>query len=113
MGNPALLRPVLKRHPRLRLLLQHVGAGGEPGNVPFDNETLAVLADHATVYVDMSILNSDTPADVHEAKLRRLIDAGFGDRIMFGSDTRDGGTNPASAREHRLAHYTAAPGDPL
>ena len=66
-----------------------VGAGGEPGNLPFDDETLAILADHATVYVDMSILNSDAPADVHEAMLRRLIDAGFGDRIMFGSDTRD------------------------
>ena len=87
MGNPALLRPVLKRHPRLRMLLQHVGAGGSPGNESFDEETLALLADYATVYFDMSIVN-DGPADAHEAKLRRVIDAGFGDRIMFGSDTR-------------------------
>ena len=50
-----------------------------------------MLADHSTVYFDMSILNSDAPADVHEAELRRLIDAGFGDRIMFGSDTRPAG----------------------
>lgn len=39
----------------------------------------------------MSIVNSDAPEDVHQAKLRRLIDAGLGDRIMFGSDTRPAG----------------------
>jgi uncharacterized protein len=91
MGNPALLRPVLARHPRLRILLQHVGGSGSPGNVTFDKETLALLVDHSTVYFDMSIVNSDTPSDVHQAALRRLIDAGFGDRIMFGSDTRAAG----------------------
>lgn len=91
MGNPALLRPVLERHPCLRILLQHVGGSGSPGNATFENETLALLADHATVYFDMSIVNSDTPADVHEAALRRLVDAGLGDRIMFGSDTRPAG----------------------
>jgi predicted TIM-barrel fold metal-dependent hydrolase len=36
----------------------------------------------------MSILNSVAPAETHEAELKRLITAGFGDRIMFGSDTR-------------------------
>jgi hypothetical protein len=36
----------------------------------------------------MSILNSVSPAETHEAELKRLIDAGFGDRILFGSDTR-------------------------
>ena len=90
MGNPALLRPLLQRHPRLRILLQHVGGKGGPGHETFDKETLALLSDHSTVYFDMSIVN-DGPPDVHEAELRRLIDAGFGDRIMFGSDTRPAG----------------------
>ena len=90
MGNPALLRPLLQRHPRLRILLQHVGGKGGPGYETFDKETLALLSDHSTVYFDMSIVN-DGPADVHEAELRRLIDAGFGDRLMFGSDTRAAG----------------------
>ena len=106
MGNPALLRPVLKRHPRLRILLQHVGGSGSPGNVTFDKETVALLADHSTVYFDMSIVNSDTPADVHQAALRRLIDAGFGDRIMFGSDTRAAG--PILRRLERIDWLTAA-----
>ncbi len=85
MGNPALLRPVLERHPGLRLLLQHVGA---PHPLRFDEETRALLAEHATVYFDMSIFNSNATAEAHEAELRRLIAAGLGDRLMFGSDTR-------------------------
>jgi uncharacterized protein len=85
MGNPALLRPILERHPGLRILLQHVGP---PGPLIFDDETRALLTDHRTVYFDMSIINSTLSSEAHEAELKRLIDAGFGDRIMFGSDTR-------------------------
>lgn len=85
MGNPELLRAVLERHPKLRILLQHVGP---PGPLTFDEETRALLTDHRTVYFDMSILNSTLSPEAHEAELKRLIDAGFGDRIMFGSDTR-------------------------
>ncbi len=88
MGNPALLRPVLKRHPGLRVLMQHAGAGAAPDHLPFREETLAVLAAHPSVYVDLSILNSAVSGESHEAELRQLIDAGFGDRIMFGSDNR-------------------------
>lgn len=88
LGNPKLLRPVLARHPRLRILLQHVGDSGPAGPPTFDTETMALLADYSMVHFDMSILNSDTAAEVHEAALRRVIDAGFGDRLMFGSDTR-------------------------
>jgi hypothetical protein len=85
MGNPALLRPVLERYSGLRILLQHVGP---PGALNFDEETRALLTDHRTVYFDMSIINSTLSPEAHEAELKRWIDAGFGDRIMFGSDTR-------------------------
>lgn len=85
MGNPALLRPVLERHPGLRILLQHVGP---PGPLTFDEETRALLTDYRTVYFDMSIINSTLSPEAHELELKRLIDAGFGDRILFGSDTR-------------------------
>lgn len=88
LGNPALLRPVLKRHPRLRILLQHVGTGGAPDNLPFNDEIQALLTDYSRVYFDMSILNSVAPEDKHESELKRWIKAGFEDRIMFGSDTR-------------------------
>lgn len=88
LGNPALLRPILRRHPGLRILIQHVGAGAAPDHLPFTAETLALLRDYQSVYVDLSILNDARAGDKHEAELKRLIDAGFADRIMFGSDTR-------------------------
>ena len=87
MGNPALLRPVLERHPRLRLILAHVGTGS-PDLPPFDAETYALLRDYPLVALDLSILNSVFPAEAHERELRRLVDAGFGDRILFGTDGR-------------------------
>ena len=87
-GNPALLRPILRRHPRLRILLQHVGAGAAPDHLPFTAETMALLRDFKSVYVELSILNDAGEGERHEAELRRLIDAGFGRRILFGSDTR-------------------------
>ena len=85
MGNPALLRPVLERYPGLRVWLQHVGAG-RGALPPFWDETLALLRDYPNVYLDLSITNGAMPQEQYEATLQRLIDAGFGDRIMFGSD---------------------------
>jgi hypothetical protein len=41
MGNPALLRPALERHRGLRILLEHVGTGGDPDNLPFNKEIKA------------------------------------------------------------------------
>lgn len=85
MGNPELLRPVLKKHPNLRIWLQHVGSGNADYGT-FWPETLALLRDFPNVYVDLSITNGAMPKEQYEETLRTLIDAGFGDRIMFGSD---------------------------
>lgn len=85
MGNPALLRPVLERHPGLRVWIQHVGSG-RGSHAPYWEETLALLRDFPQVHLDLSITNSAMPLAQYEDALRRLIDAGFGDRIMFGSD---------------------------
>lgn len=85
MGNPALLRPVLEKHPGLRVWMEHVGAG-RGDHPPFHAETLALLRDFPNVYVDLSITNGAMPLEQYEATLRDLIDAGFGDRILFGTD---------------------------
>jgi uncharacterized protein len=106
MGNPALLRPVLDRHKGLRILLEHVGTGGEPDNLPFNREIDALLRDYRSVYFDMSILNSDAPAETHAAELKRWIDAGFGDRLVFGSDNRP--VAPILRRLERIAWLTPA-----
>jgi hypothetical protein len=84
MGNPALLRPILERHPGIRILLQHVGP---PGPLRFDEETRALVRDYASVYFDLSIVNSSLTPEAHAGELKRWIDLGFGDRILFGSDT--------------------------
>lgn len=82
LGNPALLLPVLQEYPKLRLVLQHVG-------FDFMDETIALMSDYPGVYVDMSVVNSAGPLEVHDAALRRLIDAGMADRVLFGSDDQD------------------------
>lgn len=82
LGNPALLRPVLQKYPNLRLVLQHVG-------FDFMDETIALMSDYPRVYVDMSVVNSAGPLEVHDGALRRLIDAGMASRVLFGSDDQD------------------------
>lgn len=82
LGNPSLLRPVLQKYPDLRLVLQHVG-------FDFMDETIALMSDYPGVYVDMSVVNSVGPREVHDAALRQLIDAGMADRVVFGSDDQD------------------------
>lgn len=81
-GNPALLRPVLQRHPRLRMVLQHAG-------FDYIDETVSLLRDFPNVHVDMSVLNSVGPRALHDASLRTFVDAGFADRIVLGSDDQD------------------------
>ena len=86
LGNPALLRPVLERYPDLRIALLHFGAGERPDFTYFHEEALALMRDYPWVYVDMTIVSSLAPSEVYAAELRKLVDAGFGDRIMFGTD---------------------------
>lgn len=81
-GNPALLRPVLARYPKLRIALQHVG-------FDFMDETIALMSEYPLVYADMSVLNSVGPRALHDASLLRLVEAGLADRIMLGSDDQD------------------------
>jgi uncharacterized protein len=80
-GNPALLEPVLRRHPRLRVWLMHAGG-------PFLYEAIALMQAHPNVYADMSILNSMAPPAVEANTLRAFLDAGLGDRIMLGTDNQ-------------------------
>ena len=80
LGNPLLLDPVLRRHPALRLWLMHA-AGWD-----YVDETIELMKAHPDVYAELSIVNSVMPEQMHTEALRALLDAGLGDRIMFGSD---------------------------
>ena len=79
LGNPLLLEDVLVRHPRLRVYVMHAG-------YPFLDETLALLYAHPQVYVGLGVVVFTRPREDFYRFLEALIDAGFGDRVMFGSD---------------------------
>lgn len=79
LSNPLLLEEVLVRHPKLWVYVCHAGW-------PFLNELIGLLYAHPQVYVDVAVLNWVLPEAEFHAYLRRLLDAGFSQRIMFGSD---------------------------
>ena len=79
LTDPLQLEPVLVTHPRLRVFVMHAGW-------PMLERTIALMYAHPQVYVDIGVIDTVFPeADFHRY-LRGLIDAGFGKRIMFGSD---------------------------
>ena len=78
-GNPLELEEVLRRHPNLRLFIMHAGW-------PMLDELLALLWHHPNVYVEVGHLQIAISRAEYYAYLKRLVDAGFGDRVMFGSD---------------------------
>jgi predicted TIM-barrel fold metal-dependent hydrolase len=73
------MEEVLVRHPQLRVYLMHAG-------YPYLQETKALLYVYPQVYVDIAVLNWALPRAEFHAYLRALVDAGFGNRILFGSD---------------------------
>lgn len=79
LGSPLQLEDILVRHPRLRLYVMHYGS-------PFVDEMIAVLYSHPQVYVDIAQNNWGFPRAHFHAQLRKLVDAGFGTRILWGSD---------------------------
>ncbi|MCY7270904.1 MAG: amidohydrolase family protein [Sphingomonas bacterium] len=79
LGNSLLLEELLTRHPKLRLYVMHAG-------MPLIDEMIALLFSHPQVYVDISADNWGVPRPEFNRHLRRLVEAGYSKRIMFGSD---------------------------
>lgn len=79
LGSPLQLEEVLIRHPKLRVYVMHYGS-------PFVDEMIAMLYSHPQIYVDIAQNNWGFPRDHFYAQLKRLVDAGFEERILFGSD---------------------------
>ncbi len=79
MGRPLLLEGVLKKHPALRLYVENAG-------YPFGDEIVALLYMYPNVYVDVSTITWLIPRTAFHDYLRRLVRAGFEDRVMFGTD---------------------------
>src|SRR6266480_1241244 len=79
LSDPLQLEDVLARHPHLRLWVMHAGW-------PLLDRIVGLLYAYQHVYVDVSVINWYIPRPEFHAYLKRLVDAGFGNRIMYGSD---------------------------
>ena len=79
LTTPFQLEDVLRRHPKLRIWVMHYAS-------PLVDEMIAMMFTHPNLYVDVACNNWGFPrAQFHDA-LKRMVDAGFGKRILFGSD---------------------------
>jgi uncharacterized protein len=78
-GNPILLEEVLVKHPKLRVYIMH-------GGWPYLEETKAIMSVYPQVYADLATINWIIPREEFHKYLKDLIRAGFGKRLMFGSD---------------------------
>ena len=79
LGNPLLLEDLVVRHPKMRVYVMHAG-------MPMVDEMLMVMNAHPQVFVDISADNWGVPRKEFHLLLKRMVDAGYGKRIMFGSD---------------------------
>jgi predicted TIM-barrel fold metal-dependent hydrolase len=78
-SSPLKLEDVLVRHPKLRIYIMHAG-------YPLLEELRALLFSHPQVYVDIGSIVYTEPRPAFYSFLQGILDAGYGERVMFGSD---------------------------
>ncbi len=71
------LEPVLVKHPKLRVYIMHAG-------FPMIDDLLALMYAHPQVYVGIGVIVYSQPDFLDY--LGRIVRAGYGKRVMFGSD---------------------------
>ncbi len=79
MGRPFLLEDMLARHPKLKIWVMHAG-------YPMIDEMIALMGANAYVYVDLAGFIWSYPLDEIHDYLKRLVQAGFAKRILYGTD---------------------------
>jgi predicted TIM-barrel fold metal-dependent hydrolase len=79
MGSPLLLEPLLRKYPKLRIYVMHYGS-------PLVDEMIAMMFAYPNLYVDIACNDWGFPRAQFHAELRRMVEAGLGKRILFGSD---------------------------
>lgn len=79
LHSPLLYEGILVRHPNLRLYLMHAGW-------PMLDDLLALMWAHPQVYVGVGVISWALPPAEFHRYLRTIVEAGFGERVMFGSD---------------------------
>lgn len=79
LHSPLLLEEAIVRHPKLRVWIAHAGW-------PMLDDLLALMWTHPHVYVDTGVISFALPRREFHRYLRTIVEAGFGKRVMFGSD---------------------------
>ena len=79
MHSALTLEEVLVKHPNLRVYIMHAG-------FPMLDDLLALLYAHPQVYVDVGYIVWGQPRAAFYRYLQGIVEAGFGNRVMFGSD---------------------------
>jgi len=79
LSNPLLLEDILVKYPKMRIYIMHAGW-------PYLDEMVGLLYAHPQVYIDIAVINWVLPRKEFHQYLRRIVEAGFGERIMYGSD---------------------------
>lgn len=79
LSDPLQLEEVLLKHPKLRVFVMHAGW-------PMADRMMALMFAHPQVYVETGVIDHAFPRAAFHRYLKQLVDAGFGKRIMFGSD---------------------------
>lgn len=78
-GSPLLLEDVMVNHPNLRIFVENTG-------YPYLDEMVAMMYQYPQLYGDLSTITWIIPRSAFYDYLKRLIEAGLGKRLMFGSD---------------------------
>lgn len=92
LSNPLLLEEVLIRHPKLRVSVVHAGW-------PHLDEMISLLYYHPNAYAEIGVLDWHVKRPEFHFYLRRLVNAGFENRILFGTDMMLGPEKIAEAIE--------------
>lgn len=79
LSNPLLLEDALIRHPKVSFYIMHAGW-------PMLDNMVAMLYAFPNLYVDVAVIDWYIPKAEFYTYLKRLVDAGFSKRIMYGSD---------------------------
>lgn len=79
LHSALLFEDVLAKHPKLRVYLMHAG-------YPMLDDLLTMLYQHPQLYVDVGVIVYTQPRPAFYRYLQGIVDAGFGNRVMFGSD---------------------------
>lgn len=79
LSDPLLLEPVLKKYPKMRVSLMHAG-------YPHADRLRALMFNYPHVYAEIGSIVYTEPRAAFYSFLRDIVEAGYADRVLFGSD---------------------------